>query len=433
MKAHRESRSSCARVLAVHAAITTLLLALATTAFASGATERVIYNFTGFPDGAIPGAGLVADSAGNLYGTTPAGGSDGMGTVFQLTPPAISGGAWTKTLLYSFQRTDSDGQIPDGTLISDQQGNLYGTTSFSHHETGAGTVFELSPPATAGGAWTESILYTFPFNGRSGSRPEGKLVMDALGDLFGTTSAGGSNGGGVVFELRPPSITGSRWRELVLHNFGGSGDGTGVNNNLIMRQGVIYGTTGGGGTFGKGTVFQLKQVSGVWTESVLYSFTGSEGNLPAAGLTLDAAGNLYGTTDLGGTGTACGSGCGVVFKLAPPAAPGNPWTETTLYSFTGGADGANPLASLVLDKAGNLYGTAFQGGNNNNGAVFELSPPAVQGGAWTETTLHDFGGTSQSDGRNSSGELLFLHGTFYGTASGGTANVGAIFSVVVTP
>jgi uncharacterized repeat protein (TIGR03803 family) len=420
-----------------------LTLALSTSAFASAAAEHLLHTFTNSPDGFGPAAGLVADSAGNLYGTTPYGGATGYGCVFELSPPTTSGGAWTESILYSFQRSDSDGQAPYGTLILDQQGNLYGTTAFSLSEQGAGTVFDLSPPTTSGGAWTETILYQFPANNGRGTSPEGKLVMDAQGDLFGTTNLGGSFGFGVVFELRPPSITGSRWRELTLHEFGGAGDGSGVNNNLIMSRGALYGTTSNGGASGNGTVFELQKVSGVWNETILYSFAGTEGANPGAGLMFDALGNLYGTTIAGGASTNCGnhSGCGVVFQLSPPAVSGGPWTETTLYSFTAGKDGAIPSASLVVDKAGNLYGTASQGGlrnslTNNNGTVFELSPPASSGGAWTETTLHDFGGTPSGDGRHPFGELLLLNGKFYGTTSSeglGTSAFGTVFSLVVTP
>lgn len=438
MKFAKQSGQTCSRHAAL-CAVTILCLTLTTSAFASGPLEHVLHTFTNSPDGFGLSAGLVADSAGNLYGTTSYGGVNGYGSVFELSPPTTSGGAWTESILHSFQNSNSDGQSPFGTLLLDQQGNLYGTTAFSQSETGAGTVFELSPPATSGGAWTETILYKFPANNTRGTSPSGKLVMDAQGDLFGTTAEGGSLGVGVVFELRPPSITGSRWRQLVVHEFGGSGDGKGVTNNLVMRQGALYGTTFGGGANGVGTVFELKKVSGVWDETILYDFASAQGTNPSAGLVFDAAGNLYGTTLYGGTSTNChGGGCGVVFELSPPAVSGGSWTETTLYSFTGGKDGATPSASLVIDKAGNLYGTASQGGllntlTNNNGTVFELSPPATSGGAWTETTLHEFGGKTYSDGRAPFGELLFLNGKFYGTTSAGgdgTSVFGTVFSLV---
>jgi uncharacterized repeat protein (TIGR03803 family) len=420
-------------------AVAIICLTLATSAFAFG-PEHILHTFTGSPDGSGPSAGLVADSSGNLYGTTPYGGASGFGSVFELSPPTTPGGAWTESILYSFQQSNSDGQAPYGTLLLDQQGNLYGTTAFSLSEAGGGTVFELSPPTTSGGAWTETILYTLLASDERGTSSMGKLVMDAQGDLFGTTNLGGSFGFGVVFELRPPSITGSRWRWLMLHEFGEGVDGRGVNNNLAMRQGALYGTASNGGTFGDGTVFELKEVSGVWNETILYNFAGDEGANPGAGLVFDAAGNLYGTTVAGGASTNCGnnSGCGVAFELSPPAVSGDPWTETTLYSFTAGKDGAMPSGSLTMDKAGNLYGTASQGGfhkglNSNNGTVFELSPPATSGDAWTETTLHEFGGKPSSDGSRPFGELLFLNGKFYGTTSmggAGTPAFGTVFSVV---
>jgi len=398
-----------------------VLLPLATGRFASAQVEHVIHIFANAPDGWEPNAGLVADQAGNLYGTTVVGGSfQCCGSVFELSPPTSRGGAWTEWVIYSFTQANDGGQYPMGTLLIDHQGNLYGTTLANQIKDGFGggsIVFELSPPATPGGTWSKADLYKFPTSQKIGADARGNLIMDGLGDLFATTSQGEDNAPGEIFELRPPAITGSRWRRVTLHNFGAAGDGANVNNNLIMRHGSIYGTTYMGGAGGKGTVFELKQVSGVWRERVIYSFIGSEAAFPRAGLTFDSAGNLYGTT-LGGGTAKCQ--CGVVFKLSPPVASGDAWTETTLYSFTDGKDGGYPLASLIVDKAGNLYGTASGGGlrntlTNNNGTVFELSPPTATGVAWTLTTLHEFGGPAYGDGRTPLGELFALKGKLYGT------------------
>jgi uncharacterized repeat protein (TIGR03803 family) len=409
-------------------------------AFASHSLEKVIYNFQGAPDGSLPQASLIADQAGNLYGTTETGGTAACtcGTVFELTPPATAGGAWAETVLYSFQGGTSDGSEPSGTLVFDAVGNLYGTTLAGGNR--KGTVFELSPPATAGGAWSETVLLVFPGDGSTGAGPFAGLTLDAAGNLYGTTLNGGgtstkcSGGCGTVFELSPPATAGGAWTETVLYSFGVFiGDGIFPAGDLTFDgAGNLYGTTTTG--FGnRGIVFQLVPNNGGWTENILHQFVFTDGALPA-GRVLFKARNLYGTTFDGGS-----VGVGVVFKLTEPAVPGHPWKETTLYNFTGGKDGANPAAGLIYDKAGNLYGTASEGGlrnslSSNNGTVFELSPPAVSGGAWTENTLHEFGGKTYGDGTRPLGGLILPNGKFYGTSSsGGPNSAGMVYSVVIVP
>jgi len=430
----------------------TAILMFANIAFASGPLEKVIYNFAGEPDGAGPVSGLVADHSGNLYGTTKYGGKGsctglgftGCGTVFELSPPAVAGGAWTETILHSFS-TPNDGIYPATALVADSLGNLYGTTGAGGGSGSTGTVFELSPPATAGGAWTETILHKFNNNRTGGYPPFGSLTLRA-GNLYGTTQNGGSGthcstgggGCGAVFELKAPATVGGAWAESLLYSFGAvSGDAVfPIGNLLFDRSGAIYGTTAGDPTSSGGTVFQLVQSGGSWNENTLFSFTQNIDGISPHGLIFDGAGNLYGTTVSGGVTSPGG---GVVFELTPPVVAGDPWTEAVLYTFLGGKDGATPNAGLVLDKAGTLYGTALFGGlhnqqTNNNGTVFELSPPAVSGGAWTETTLHEFGGPTYNDGSSPNGGLVLSKGKFYGTTSEIVSNgLGTVFSLVVVP
>jgi uncharacterized repeat protein (TIGR03803 family) len=420
-----------------------LLLAVlfAVNAFA----EQVLHSFVSAAGGLNPNGGLVADKAGNLYGTTTTGGTYpacSCGTVFELSPPAIKGGTWTETVLYSFQGGYTDGQGPMSPLTFDKLGNLYGTTLAGGGSNSYGTVFELSPPSQAGGAWTETVL--FFFNLVQGSMPVGQLVFDEAGNLYGSTLLGGDAsfcnpgsgfaGCGTVFQLTPPAAPGGTWTESVLHAFGALSTDGQIPNGLTFQNGVLYGTTGNGGTNDDGTVFQLVSENGTWTENILYNFTGAEGYQPASALIFDSAGNAYGVTARGGGSSNCQEGCGVVFELSPPAA-GDSWQETTLYRFTGGHDGSLPVDALIRDKSGNLYGTAVQGGLNNkrasnNGTVFKVSPPTVSGGAWTEIDLHAFAGSTSGDGSEPYGGLILVKGRFFGTTyQGGTSNSGAVFAL----
>lgn len=235
------------------------------------------------------------------------------------------------------------------------------------------------------------MIYTF--SGFDGGWPSSSVIEDNKGRLYGTTQLGGNTGGGVVYRLTPPVNSGGTWTEEVLYNFYQSGaDGASPVASLIFdHMGALYGTTSGGGGSkacgaGCGTVFRLSPPSvpgGAWTESVLYAFAGSpnDGAIPEASLILDSAGSLYGTTASGGdnSGTGCyNNGCGTAFRLSPPSTLGGAWTEQVLHTFTGGNDGGVPLANLILDDVGNLYGTTSEGGQLGNGAVFKLAPPAAQ-------------------------------------------------------
>ena len=357
------------------------------------ATFKNLYDFQEGTDGNGPNGGLIFDASGALYGTTTDGGGTGCifasevigcGTVFKLTPPAAPGGNWTENVLHRF--TDgSDGAIPFAGLIFDASGALYGAASAGGNTkcpnlgtTGCGTVFKLTPPITSDGTWTETTLYTFT-GGSDGSGPNA-VIFDASGALYGTTFGGGNlgcngeMGCGTVFKLTPPAASGGAWTESVLYTFTGGSDGRFPNGLIFDAAGALYSTTSAGGNLsdpsgeGSGTVFKLTPPAtsgGAWTERVLYDFqVGSDGYGPDVGVIFDAAGALYGTTELGGDLSGCsGGGCGTVYKLAPPTTAGGAWTKSTLYRFTGGSDGARLYTGLVFDASGALYGTAGNGGD----------------------------------------------------------------------
>lgn len=384
--------------------------------------ETVLYNFGNPPDAAGPLGSLLMDAAGNLYGASGGGGLYcspyyDCGTVFKLS--RTQGGGWTEVVLHSFGSGD-DGSGPNGSLIMDAAGNLYGTTY-------SGIVFELSP--NQNGTWTETVLYRFS-GGDDGNDPAGGLVMDAAGKLYGTTNGGGAYGWGTVYELSHNG--GGGWTETVLHSFNySSNDGHSPTGNLAMdAAGNLYGTTyngGQGGGFcqsnGCGTVFELSLGGGGWTETVLHSFDANDGYGPEAGLAMDAAGNLYGTTYQGGNlgGLVCAPfGCGTVFELSPVAGGG--WTETTLYSFNGRPDAGYPQSNLILDAGGNLYGTTSMGGANNYGSAFELSP---RHGVWTETVLDSF----DAGGSPTGGLVMDRVGELYGLAEGGSNHNGVAYEL----
>ncbi len=265
--------------------------------------ETILHSFGVPPDGEYPEAGLIMDTNGNFFGTTAHGGTAGYGTVFELAKGTNS---YTETILHSFG-SGTDGQNPRAGLIMDANGNLYGTTS-NGGTAGYGTVFELAP---SNGSYTETVLHSFGAT-PDGQYPEAGLIMDASGNLYGTTSDGGTAGGyGTVFELAKGA---SGYTETVLHSFGSGTDGQYPEAGFIMdASGNLYGTTYQGGSSGYGTVFELVKGASGYTETVLNSFTGTNGQYPEAGLIMDASGNLYGTTYGGGTA----GGYGTVFEITP--------------------------------------------------------------------------------------------------------------------
>jgi len=326
----------------------------------------------------------------------------------------------------------SDGAHPLSGLIADQNGNFYGTTIYGGSSAcnngidggGCGVVYKLAPPATPGGAWTETVLHYFT-GGADGAFPYygAKLIFDANGNIYGTAAQGGAlqpecDGGfgcGVVFELSPGGT------ETVLYTFcsqPGCSDGRQPGSGLIFdNNGNLYGTTPYGGQFDQGEVFKLSPpaiTGGAWTETVLYNFTGgADGAFPFAPLILDSNGNLYGTASADGA-----AGNGVVFKVAPNG------TETVLYTFTGAPDGSTPCAGLIFDANGNLYSNTEWGGISNLGTVFQLAPPATPGGAWTETVLYSFAGPDGARPYFGTHLLFDANGNIYGQTDEGGATTG---------
>ena len=353
--------------------------------------------------------GLVMDAKGNLYTTTFHSGANNAGAVFELSPAA--NGTWTQKLLYSFGSYTGDGTLPEAGLTIDSAGNLYGTTTWSGKYgttyNNGGTVFELSPAAN--GTWTEKVLYSFGGPGANGTAPVAAPTLDAKGNLYGTTN-NSANGGGTVYELSPAAN--GTWNYKLLYAFGAAAnDGSSPFDSVILdANGNVYGTTYSGGAHGNGNVFELTPTAtGPWTEKVLYNFGASstDGQDSFAGLTFDSHGNLFGTTNLGGTHSA-----GIAFELTPTATL--PWTEKVLYNFGASeTDSSGTGAGLVFDSAGNLYGSAG-GGAYGKGTVFQLSPAA--GAVWTETILHNFGITS-SDGTSPSSLIIDAAGNLYGTTT----------------
>jgi uncharacterized repeat protein (TIGR03803 family) len=327
--------------------------------------EKILYNFGGVIDGYQPLSGLVEDSSGNLYGTAYYGGGAGCGTFYKITP----GISWTETGLFDFP-CSWPGQWPvdAGKLAVDSSGNFYGTT-FEGGYSGQGMVFKMT--VTLDGI-TDQLIYSFDRTQDylDGTYPDASVIMDAEGNLYGTTHGGGVAGWGTVFELSPNDN--GTWNETIIHSFLNSpSDGAAPYANLVMDQyGNLFGTTTGGGLYGYGAVYELlPNGHGVWTELVIHSFGHStDGATPYSGLIVDSNRNLYGTTTGGGTSDA-----GTVYELSPFG--GLFWKESVLYSFKGGAtDGATPYGGLVRDGSGNLFGTTLTGGTTNKGTVFKLVP-----------------------------------------------------------
>lgn len=327
--------------------------------------ENVLYRFSG-DDGAFPVAGLIRDQAGNLYGTTAQGGTfDGVcvngkidlgcGVVFELSPEL--GGIWSETVLYAFTGL-SDGGYPAANLTFDVSGNLYGTTQGGG--IGLGTIFELSPNGSQG--WTETVLYEFQGD-PDGAFPLAGLVFDQLGNLYGTTSVGGVNGAGTVYELLPPGTQGGNWTEDILSSFTASA-GVPYGGVIFDKAGNLYGTTSGP----KGSVFELTPTGDSWSESTLYAFGSTRISMPLAGLLTDNLGNLYGTA----TGDFCGGG----FRLQNHSGS---WKEAELDFFTGHNGPCGPEAALIFGKNDAIYGTSVVGGGchalaNGCGTVFGAIP-----------------------------------------------------------
>jgi hypothetical protein len=398
-------------------------------------TENILYNFTNGSDGASPRAALLFDSNGNLLTTATGGGTVGCANPNLVTPPGCgtvvkltsSGGTWTANALYDFP-SPTGGNDPLSNLISDSAGNLYGTTKYGgtgQCYTGSvacGTVFELSP--TSDGGWKTKTIHNFSGPTGDGQNPAGPVTMDQAGNLYGATLGGFGNNGctppdcGTVFELSP--MPDGSWKETVLYAFGQYA-GIPLGALAIDKQGSLYGTTQ---QESGGQIVQFVRGSnGSWQENVLYTFT--NGN-PGAGLVIDSEGDLYGVfgeyPDYGG-----------VYKLSHETAA---WTLTTLYSFHK-YDGDGPTGTLTFDDEGNIYGVTYGGGPYNQGVAYELTPES--GGTWNETVLHVFVGLNGDGGQPVAGLVLDGSGNLYGNTplggidGGGCNGVGCGTAFELTP
>lgn len=406
------------RAAVVLGLLLTLVFGLTMAQSARAQTYAVIYDFTGGVDGANPYAGLSMDKGGNLYGTTYHGGA-GFGTVYQLR----SGSSWFFSTIYSFAG-GNDGAFPYGRVVFGPNGLLFGTTSEGGNEVcngGCGTVFSLRPPPNVypPPPWTKAVLYRF--TGTDGAGPSGDLTFDQAGNLYGTTFIGGGTGGndgaGLVYELT------TNGTEKVLYDFPETGCIRGADpfgGVIFDNAGNLYGATRSTGAYGcgYGVVFQLTPSGAGWSENVLYTFQdGSDGAFPFAGLTQDSSGNLYGASSSGGQGSG-----GTVFELTPS---GKSWALSTRYAFSGSG---GPQGSLIMDQAGNFYGTTTNDGKFGLGSVFKLTPSAD---GWIEANLYSFSGGT--DGANPYSNLVIdASGNLYGTTfGGGVYGKGVVFKITL--
>jgi uncharacterized repeat protein (TIGR03803 family) len=403
---------------------------------ARAVTYKILYSFQGGSKGAGPGAGVTIGESGVLYGTTRHGGPSRVGTIFKLTP---EGNSWSESVIYAFSGPDGAFPLTAGLVFGGSQ-VLYGTTEAGGEA--AGTAFKLTPSNT--GQWTQTVLWEPPVAGQS-------LLYGVLIGPEGTLYTPEDSGTAVA--LTPPNAPGGNWTATVIASVAGT-PGAG----FVSDGCALYGTSFSGGTINcqdgwwcGGAAYELTPPAvpaGSWVTAILHEFgaTPGDGGGPN-GLTVGPSGVLYGETYWGGAGTLCEiqgygfSGCGTVFQLTPPAAPGTVWTESVLYNFTGeDGDGAFPIGAVVVGQNGALYGTTEFGGSAAScgyfgatgcGTVFQLTPPTVAGGAWAESVLHSFSGVN-GDGSSPAAVLAIgSSGVLYGTTSeGGSAGLGTVFSIV---
>ena len=401
-----------------------LLLATASLTAYAQPPFKMLHAFGSGSDAGGLWSSLVFDQQGNIYGSSSGGGAYGDGAVFQLSPG--QNGEWNEAVLYSFPSSPDDGAVAWGGPAVDGSGNVYGTTQvgglYAH-----GIAFRLSPTPSG---WTETILHNFAAPGDPTCCPYGSITLDEYGDVLGV--------GYSAFALSPGP---SGWTESILHSFADeNGDGYGTQAGLVLdAAGDIVSTTRFGGGEPTcpantcGTVYELQPVAGTWKEHILHrfgSFAGDGEVLSSGELAIDTTGNLYGSTTEGGANVCVDVGCGTIFKITrAQASTGVVGIETILYSFAGGASGFNPGGSVIIDGTGNLYGTTVSGGSPQCqcGVVYELSP---KNGAWKYTVLHTFTG---SDGAQPDANMTFgPDGNLYGTtATGGTYGAGVVFEIQI--
>jgi len=432
------------------AAASTIVFGLLATPASAASKENILYSFCSLSncaDGSVPAGGLTFDASGHLYAMTYYGGDGcpndepGCGTAYELTPGA--NGSWTETVLYNFCEDAKQCIYQHGNLTLDASGNLYGTafwggaSACAPEGVGCGVVFQLKRGTN--GRYQQKILHNFQPNGKDGIYPSDTLLIDAAGNLYGTTSEGGTgscsdgyeNGCGTVFELTPSPN--GEWTEKVLYSFSGT-DGYHPNGSLVFdTAGNLYGTTQIGGSGRWGVAFELTSKDGKqWEENILHDFKGTtDGGEPQAGLTVGADGSFYGTTVYGGA-----YGPGTVFRLTRNNK--GDWAERVLHSFQGnGKDGSNPWAGVAVSKAGNLYGTTAYGGTDDRGTVFELT--AGTDGKWGEKVLHSFQNNGEDGTEPTAGVVLDAEENLYGTTGfggpypdcyGGGLGCGIVFEII---
>jgi uncharacterized repeat protein (TIGR03803 family) len=377
------------RILSLKNALLILTVALSVAAVAQ--TESTLYTF-GETTSFWPNGTLLEDSKGNFYGTARGGGAYGVGDVFEFSPPAKAGGAWTFTILYSFVPYGTGGWVPISDLVQDKAGAFYGTTFYGGNPTcNCGAVYKLVPPAVTGGTWTESQLYAFPWDDIHGRSPaNAALALTSNGTLYGITVQGGAWDSGVIYELQTKN--GKTYTETDLYSFGDAADGNTPNGPILLDSaGNLYGVTLWGGAFNQGTVYKYTPATrtAAATESILYSFgtSSTDGTNPSGNLVFDAGGDIYGVTNNGGNEYSDGT----VFTLQYA---NKTYTEGIVFTFSRpDLTGTNPVAGLSWNPTNHsLYGTTTQYGAlmTGNGTVYQLLPPATKTGTWTETTLYDF-------------------------------------------
>ncbi len=416
------------KIVLLSAAVFTAAVLLARPAPAMAA-QGTIYNFQGSADGAEPTGPLIADTSGSLYGVTYLGGQGEGGTVFQLTPPSVSGGAWTHTVLHTFQ--GSDGAHPLGSLAFDEAGALIGTTS-EGGGANAGTVFRLAPQ---GSGWQIATLYSFR-GGADGSAPAGGLIRDTAGAFYGVTQSGGIANAGTVYKLSPPLIGAAYapWREIVLYSFGGGADGVQPIGSLAFdKSGRLYGATSSGGASGDGTIFQLTpsvSLQKPWAKKTIHAFAGADGSSPNGNLVFSTSGAIYGTTYSGGPNYP--PYIGVAFQLSPPAQGQTAWTYGQIFAFETRPLGPHLNDGLIFDTSGSLYGTSSEGGQPDQAVVYQLTPPPQGQTSWTETVIGGVSGGVTTLNPYLQGGLIFgQSGVLYGVLPGdiNAQDYGHIFQV----
>jgi uncharacterized repeat protein (TIGR03803 family) len=387
---------------------------------AQAAKLKAIYSFQAGNDGSFPRGGVIADPKGRLYGTTSSGGAGHGGVVYELAK--TKGAGWSQTTLFAFSG-GNDGGNPQAGLLRDAKGNLYGTT-LSGGADGQGVVYELSPPAKGGDTWTQKVLWTFT-GGNDGGQPTCSLIMDAAGNLYGTTDWGGTGVVGTVFELSPPPKGQQDWTETVLYNFTGNSDGGEPYGRMLLgSDGNLYGTTAGYGEFNYGNVFKLTSNGSGWDLSVLHAFSGGpDGEVPRDGLIQGPDGTLYGAT------AGFSESYGNVFSIAPDGS-----NYTVLWEVAGGQGftGNGPWQALSMDADGALYGATYADGQTAAGEIFKLAPPKKGQQAWRAKVLYAYQGGAAGEFPYTSvlaDAAGHLYGTSYGTAGQFGFYPGTVWSI----